>query len=275
MDPRTEFSSLERDRSPDEASGLARLRRIDRLCHHASSLSRKFQRTVRWAKPLRPSAGSSPAGASPPRRCAPSYLLVPPPPGPSSAQPDYPRIGIGCLRAKQIGACAIDQQPSQILIAAFGYPAQADFAAGRVCRGTRPSHAANSRPLRKSLGSTTVAAMAVAMIGPIRGWSPTAGSHGCSCATRHQLLLQRGNRCRKLLDLRSEYLQYLARQMRQPCVVLVATIAINWQTLRKPCGAITPNSARCARKAFTSIVRWRTAARDHGAAAERTAARPS
>src|SRR5438552_11898287 len=132
MDPRTEFSSLERDRSPDEASGLARLRRIDRLCHHASSLSRKFQRTVRWAKPLRPSAGSSPAGASPPRRCAPSYLLVPPPPGPSSAQPDYPRIGIGCLRAKQIGACAIDQQPSQILIAAFGYPAQADFAAGRV-----------------------------------------------------------------------------------------------------------------------------------------------
>src|SRR5438128_7906035 len=120
---------------------------------------------------------------------------------------------------------------------------------GEFCRGTRPSHAANSRPLRKSLGSTTVAAMAVAMIGPIRGWSPTAGSHGCSCATRHQLLLQRGNRCRKLLDLRSEYLQYLARQMRQPCVVLVATIAINWQTLRKPCGAITPNSARCARKA--------------------------
>src|SRR5438477_12773628 len=81
MDPRTEFSSLERDRSPDEASGLARLRRIDRLCHDASSLARKFQRTVRWAKPLRPSAGSSPAGASPPRRCAPSYLLVPPPPG--------------------------------------------------------------------------------------------------------------------------------------------------------------------------------------------------
>src|SRR5262252_8352945 len=37
------------------------------------------------------------------------------------------------------------------------------------CRGTRPSQAANSRPLRKPLGSTTVAAMAVAMIGPIPG----------------------------------------------------------------------------------------------------------
>jgi hypothetical protein len=35
------------------------------------------------------------------------------------------------------------------------------------CRGTRPSQAANSRPLRKPLGFTTVAAMAVAMIGPI------------------------------------------------------------------------------------------------------------
>src|SRR5262249_37031644 len=31
------------------------------------------------------------------------------------------------------------------------------------CRGTRPSQAANSRPLRKPLGSTTVAARAVAM----------------------------------------------------------------------------------------------------------------
>src|SRR6187397_1568267 len=36
-------------------------------------------------------------------------------------------------------------------------------------RGTRPSHAANSRPLRNPLGSTTVAAMAVAMIGPMPG----------------------------------------------------------------------------------------------------------
>ena len=35
-------------------------------------------------------------------------------------------------------------------------------------------------------------------------------------------------------------------------------IAISLPTLRRPCGAITPNSARCARRAFTSIVRWRT-----------------
>src|SRR3954471_5145869 len=37
------------------------------------------------------------------------------------------------------------------------------------CRGTRPSHAANSRPLRNAIGSTTVAAIAVAIIGPIPG----------------------------------------------------------------------------------------------------------
>src|SRR5438477_4550595 len=37
------------------------------------------------------------------------------------------------------------------------------------CRGTRPSHAANSRPLRNAIGSTTVAAIAVAMIGPMPG----------------------------------------------------------------------------------------------------------
>src|SRR5262249_37948998 len=40
------------------------------------------------------------------------------------------------------------------------------------CRGTRPSHAANSRPLRNAVGSPTVAAMAVAMIGPIPGIIP-------------------------------------------------------------------------------------------------------
>src|SRR5262249_46971159 len=39
------------------------------------------------------------------------------------------------------------------------------------CRGTRPSQAANSRPLRKPLGSTTVAARAVAMPGTLaRRW---------------------------------------------------------------------------------------------------------
>src|SRR5215469_8304784 len=32
------------------------------------------------------------------------------------------------------------------------------------CRGTRPSHAANSRPLRNPFGSTTVAAIAVAIV---------------------------------------------------------------------------------------------------------------
>src|SRR5262249_48173696 len=36
------------------------------------------------------------------------------------------------------------------------------------------------------------------------------------------------------------------------------TMAISLPTLRKPCGAITPNSARCPRKAFTTPVRWRT-----------------
>src|SRR6185369_11400228 len=37
------------------------------------------------------------------------------------------------------------------------------------CRGTRPSQAANSRPLRKPPGSATLAAIALAMIGPMPG----------------------------------------------------------------------------------------------------------
>src|ERR1700756_3133010 len=48
-------------------------------------------------------------------------------------------------------------------------PPSRGFPPVEFCRGTSPSQAANSRPLRKPLGSTTVAAMAVAMIGPMPG----------------------------------------------------------------------------------------------------------
>src|SRR5262249_51061316 len=75
----TEASSLERDRCPDETAGFSRLRRNDRLCHHASLLSRKLQRQGRGLiKPPQPWAGIAPGAASPSRRCAPSYSPVPP-----------------------------------------------------------------------------------------------------------------------------------------------------------------------------------------------------
>src|SRR5215468_4214171 len=78
--------SFERDRCPDETPGLARLRRIDRLCHHASLLSRKLQNVAQRPKPPRLRAGSSHAGASPPRRCARfCWLALPPPPGSAAA----------------------------------------------------------------------------------------------------------------------------------------------------------------------------------------------
>src|SRR5262249_32122050 len=74
----TEASSLERDRCPDETAGFSRLRRIDRLCHHASLLSRKLQRQDRGLTKLpQPWAGISSGAASPPRRYAPSYSPAP------------------------------------------------------------------------------------------------------------------------------------------------------------------------------------------------------
>jgi hypothetical protein len=38
----------------------------------------------------------------------------------------------------------------------------------------------------------------------------------------HQLLLQRRNRCLKLLDLRGEYLQHRTRESRHTLVILIA-----------------------------------------------------
>jgi hypothetical protein len=66
----TEASSLERDRCPNEAAGFSRLRRIDRLCHHASLLSRKLQRRPRRIKPPQLWAGILSRATSPPRRYA-------------------------------------------------------------------------------------------------------------------------------------------------------------------------------------------------------------
>ena len=77
MESANRASSFERDQRPTEAAGLSRLRRIDRLCHHASLLSRKLQYAARQPKPPRPWAGNLPAGASPPRRCGQSYSLTP------------------------------------------------------------------------------------------------------------------------------------------------------------------------------------------------------
>ena len=57
------------------------------------------------------------------------------------------------------------------------------FAPVEFCGGTRPSQAANSQPLRKPLGSATMAAMAVAMMGPMPGivanrWLTGSGQDG-------------------------------------------------------------------------------------------------
>src|SRR6185312_1839234 len=83
------------------------------------------------------------------------------------------------------------------------------------CRGTRPSHAANSRPLRKPLGSATIAATAVAIMGPMPGIVAKRWLTGlllCQAITR--------NRCFDLLDLRGEHLQHLARKTRQTSILL-------------------------------------------------------
>src|SRR6185436_1944311 len=87
------------------------------------------------------------------------------------------------------------------------------------CRGTRPSHAANSRPLRKPLGSATIAAIAVAIMGPMPGIVAKRWLTGIALMPGHQLFLEDRNRRFDLLDLRGEHLQHLARKTRQTSVL--------------------------------------------------------
>src|SRR4051794_19388070 len=81
-------------------------------------------------------------------------------------------------------------------------------------RGTRPSHAANSRPLRNPLGSATIAAIAVADDGTDAWYRRQALAHGVGFMPGHQLFLEDRNCCIDLLNLNGEHLQHLARQTR-------------------------------------------------------------
>src|SRR6516162_3292977 len=90
------------------------------------------------------------------------------------------------------------------------------------CRGTRPSQAANSRPLRKPPGSTTVAAMAVAMIGPMPGTLARRWLTGlllCQAMSCFSIAATAASSCSICA---ASTCSDLARQIRQPRVVLIA-----------------------------------------------------
>ncbi len=133
------------DPSVDRSSGLTR------GCHHTLSPSQlsRFRR-CRALRPLPAWGGSPPAASSPPRRCAPSpafagagfvgkrtgdhhALLL-------GQQFDQPGIALGSLAAQhrhrapsgRARGQAVDQQTSQIAVAALADRAEPYFAAGAV-----------------------------------------------------------------------------------------------------------------------------------------------
>ena len=89
------------------------------------------------------------------------------------------------------------------------------------CLGTSPSQAANSLPLRNVFGSATVAAIAVAMIGPIPGMVARRWltglflCHARTCVSSSAIPLS------DIFDLADDYLQHLAGNIRDTPVHLV------------------------------------------------------
>src|SRR5262249_42559401 len=108
------------------------------------------------------------------------------------------------------------------------------------CRGTRPSQAANSRPLRKPLGSTTVAAMAVAMIGPMPGTLARRWLTGlllCQAMSCFSIAATAASSCSICAASTCSTWRAKSGSRASPSS---RTMAISLPTLRKPCGAITP-----------------------------------
>src|SRR5215831_2214468 len=115
---------------------------------------------------------------------------------------------------------AVDQKPAQILVAALGYPAQAMFAAG----GILPWH--QTQPGRE-LAPTAETARFYHCGGEGCGNDRAdarnarqALADGVALVPGHELLLDRRNRRRQLLNLCRQHLEHLPRQVRQPRVAL-------------------------------------------------------
>src|SRR5262249_31365960 len=109
-----------------------------------------------------------------------------------------------------------------------------------------------SRPLRKPLGSTTVAARAVAMIGPMPGTLARRWLTGlllCQAMSCFSIAATAAASCSICAASTCNTWRAKSGSRASPSS---RTMAITLPTWRKPGGAITPNSARCPRKAFTT-----------------------
>src|SRR5262249_38116957 len=146
---------------------------IDRLCHHASLLSRKLQNVAQRPKPPRPRAGSSHAAASPPAQAMRAVLLASATAttrrGRRRRSPITHGSALVAFERSKLALAPLIRSRRKYWLPRLDIPPRGCLPPVEFCRGTRPSQAANSRPLRKPLGSTTVAARAVAMIGPMPG----------------------------------------------------------------------------------------------------------
>src|SRR5262252_3428574 len=90
--------------------------------------------------------------------------------GASRQEPCEPGIFLRVLHgALQDRMRANDENASQIAVTLLGDRAELLLAMVESSRGTSPFQAAKSRPLRKIVGSTTVAAIAVAPMTPMPG----------------------------------------------------------------------------------------------------------
>ena len=96
-------------------------------------------------------------------------------------------------RTKQHDVCTVDEQTTKITVASLANPTEARFATSGVLPRHSPSQAANSRSLRNTFASATVAAIAVAMIGPIRGDGGQTLADGIVLVPSKNLHLQRSN----------------------------------------------------------------------------------
>ena len=130
--------------------------------------------------------------------------------------------------------CAVDEQATEITVPSFADSSETRLSTGRVLSRSSPSHAANSLPLRNMFGFSTVAAIAVAMIGPIPGMVARRWLHRVALVPRDNLRLEPSDPRLSIFDLVDDHLQHLTGNIRYTPVRLVHANRNQLVTLCRP-----------------------------------------
>ena len=164
-----------------------------------------------------------------------------------------------CIALGQVWQCsprAMDEQPSKVLVASLADPGRRGLPPVVDWRGTRPSHAARSRPRAKELALPTAAIRAVAIVTPTPGMDVNRRASSFSLAqdtnSASKSAMRRSSSCHCAI---MSAINVRIRRLRPQSSCSPIKVARYRSSFFLPCGTTDPRSSRMARNWLIREVR--------------------